>query len=939
MTRLSPHSLALLLAAALTIPTLGASLARAEEPPAAKAPAAPAAAAADYGEKTSPEVQAALEGVLGQKVSKLLDEKNADGISYKRGVYSRRFRKVDSDTYQATLHMDTLKDDDTLLTERYLVTLKRDASKTTWKVASEDLQDSYNNLYRRAVDKTIHRFESFNLSREGLTLTGGRGMLFKSYRQGRVEAVTFVADGLSYQYTAPEKRNQMLFEKLKRDNAADILFKPEYVDIECDPASCEQLLATAFKGLGDADAKPTTEGSSITDSKLKSRFEESVRTARKNRRESPFGGYRRPASSDRRYYSLFIQKDNPDKAVGLSYDNWEQRQVNCYVYNLDKDFPSLAPVYNYYSAETIKSGANQYDLERRDDSDARDCDLVGLNGTVELGLEDPEMLKADVTFKLVTKRELREIPFFISRLRQTEAEKKEAKNPQMVVNSIEDADGNPLTWVKTAQAGGLVIFPKTLPANTPVTLHMNFTNSAAIYNFTSTFSYVDRFGWLPFVRFTDMIHDFKLTIKVPARKTTLGIGKKISDRVDGDVRITEWIADSPVEFPSVTYGEYMEADSKVEAKKTDGTKIPVRIHVDKSGIPVFTSAGGGVGIRMRDILPITPSGIQYLVDQAANSLNLFREIYGVDYPYGKLDLVNDPLGSFYGQSPSSLIYLGEGTFASQGIAGEVGGSNLSKFNREVVPHEVAHQWWGSLIPNANNGNYWFVESLAEYSSALFVEFESGKGDKDAYQDKVADWRRVLLNSDLQSSVQDASVVWSGHLGSGYQAAVYNKGPYAFHVMRMTWGDEKFFKFLKTLAQELKNKHVVTRDIQRVAEKTFGGNMDFFFDQWLRGVGNPEYTFNYSVRQTEDQKYMLEGTVDQRVLVGSKKDVLEGEYFTAIVPITVVGKSGKEYRIPLRIQGAKTPFQQKLPEAPKDITLNKYGESLAYDIIVNKIASN
>jgi len=48
---------------------------------------------------------------------------------------------------------------------------------------------------------------------------------------------------------------------------------------------------------------------------------------------------------------------------------------------------------------------------------------------------------------------------------------------------------------------------------------------------------------------------------------------------------------------------------------------------------------------------------------------------------------------------------------------------------------------------------------------------------------------------------------------------------------------------------------------------------------------------------------------------------------------------KEYRIPLRIQGAKTSFQQKLPEAPKDVTFNKYGESLAYDVIVNKIASN
>src|SRR5207249_1257862 len=97
-------------------------------------------------------------------------------------------------------------------------------------------------------------------------------------------------------------------------------------------------------------------------------------------------------------------------------------------------------------------------------------------------------------------------------------EKKAARDPQMIINSIEDGDGNSLTWVKLGQASGLVILPKTVPPGTPVTVRMNFENKAAIYNFTSSFSEVDRFGWLPFVRFTDMISDFKLTVKVPARK-------------------------------------------------------------------------------------------------------------------------------------------------------------------------------------------------------------------------------------------------------------------------------------------------------------------------------------------------------------------------------------------------------------------------------------
>ena len=70
----------------------------------------------------------------------------------------------------------------------------------------------------------------------------------------------------------------------------------------------------------------------------------------------------------------------------------------------------------------------------------------------------------------------------------------------------------------------------------------------------------------------------------------------------------------------------------------------------------------------------------------------------------------------------------------------------------------------------------------------------------------------------------------------YRALVYAKGPYMFHVMRSTWGDEIFFDFLKKLARDLAGKEIVSRDIQRTAERALGGEMNWFFDQWLRGIG-------------------------------------------------------------------------------------------------------
>ena len=871
-------------------------------------PSARPAKAAGQASDVPEEVRNGIDPVLKEKVKKLLDEKDANGQPFKRGSWSKNFRKVDDSTWLVAFHRDTASPD-RLRTERFELKLAGDKS-GKWTVASEELKDSYDNLFRRVPgDEQFAKFGRFSFDREGMKISASGGSLFKDFRNGRIEHIVMAAGDIRYEYLPPEKKFVQLYDKLKKDRAADVLFDPEYVEIECDPQSCDELLKNAF-----SDLAPATLDS--VDAKLKDKYEEEQRDLKKERKDNPFGGFRRPEDEDHRYSLIGLAKDSPKRRVGLEYDNWEPREVGYWAFGLDKVFSSWQKVYHYYSEATRAGGTNARELEYRDDPEARFYDLTALKGTVDMALEDVETLTADLTYTMKTKREMREIPYFIIQLRRTEDEKKDIKDPQLTISSIEDERGNEMTWVKTGSSSGIVVLPEKVPGGTPVTLRVQFENKAGIYAVTPTFSYVSRFGWMPFVRFTDPISDFDLTIRVPARYKALGIGKKVSDAVADGVRTTRWIADSPVEFPSVIFGDYLSVESTVKATKKDGTPIPVWIHVDKLGKT-----------------PGAEKQLETLADFAANSLNFYRDIFGVDYPYGKLDLVNDPFGSFYGQSPSSLIYLGNGVFLGDAKAGALLESgSISKFNREVVPHEVGHQWWGSLIPNSNNGNYWFVESLAEYGSAAFVEASEGKP---AYQEKIAEWRRRVLESDLQSSIQDASVLWSGSMYRGYTAAVYNKGPYVFHMMRVTWGDEKFLPFLKSLTNNLRNRPIVTRDIQLEAEKAFGGNMEFFFDQWIRGVGMPEFTFTYSVRQTEDRKYLIEGQVDQRALVGQKKDLLPDTYFTAIVPITVKGKTGKEFAARIKVQGPTTPFKFKVEDEPSEVTLNKYGECLAYDVIVKK----
>src|SRR5262249_48832356 len=156
-------------------------------------------------------------------------------------------------------------------------------------------------------------------------------------------------------------------------------------------------------------------------------------------------------------------------------------------------------------------------------------------------------------------------------------------------------------------------------------------NRDVLYKMTPSYTYVSRGGWLPFARFGDLTM-FDLVVRVPGQYTTLGIGEKLSDEVKDGVRISRWKSGSPVAFPTVIYGDYMSVESKVVAKKADGTKIPVWMHHDRVG---FAEWG------------VPPKSLQAFADEAANAINLYEQIYGVDYPYNKLDLVNDPQGGLY----------------------------------------------------------------------------------------------------------------------------------------------------------------------------------------------------------------------------------------------------------------------------------------------------
>ena len=96
---------------------------------------------------------------------------------------------------------------------------------------------------------------------------------------------------------------------------------------------------------------------------------------------------------------MTIKKKNRDHAIGLSHDSDRAWEVRFWA-------KGYGTVYGYPSEETRRAGIDPYDIESRDDDDATLFELQGIDGTVEIGVAGPELLKADLTFTIRAKRDL-----------------------------------------------------------------------------------------------------------------------------------------------------------------------------------------------------------------------------------------------------------------------------------------------------------------------------------------------------------------------------------------------------------------------------------------------------------------------------------------------------------------------------------------------------
>jgi aminopeptidase N len=146
----------------------------------------------------------------------------------------------------------------------------------------------------------------------------------------------------------------------------------------------------------------------------------------------------------------------------------------------------------------------------------------------------------------------------------------------------------------------------------------------------------------------------------------------------------------------------------------------------------------------------------------------------------------------------------------------------------VIVHELAHQWYGDSVSVNEWNEIWLNEGFASYAEWLWTEHQGGATAQ-------ATFDRYYANINLPFWKVPPGAPGKAQL---FDQSVYTRGALTLHALRMTVGDDAFFRILKDWAAQKRDGNATTPEFQALAETISGQDLKQLFNDWLYGSVRP-----------------------------------------------------------------------------------------------------
>jgi hypothetical protein len=198
-----------------------------------------------------------------------------------------------------------------------------------------------------------------------------------------------------------------------------------------------------------------------------------------------------------------------------------------------------------------------------------------------------------------------------------------------------------------------------------------------------------------------------------------------------------------------------------------------------------------------------------------------------------IDFLSDTFGPYPFSAAGGIVDNTEFGFALENQTRPVYSPSFfvsAQGGADVVVHELAHQWYGDSLAVGRWQDIWLNEGFATYAEWLW----KGHQKLDTEQDIFDRYYANLTDPEF----------WALPIGDPgptqmFNYQVYLRGGMTLHALRMTVGDQAFFKILRTWASTRRGDTVTTPEFIALAERISGRSLDALFHAWLFGTTRPE----------------------------------------------------------------------------------------------------
>ena len=313
--------------------------------------------------------------------------------------------------------------------------------------------------------------------------------------------------------------------------------------------------------------------------------------------------------------------------------------------------------------------------------------------------------------------------------------------------------------------------------------------------------------WFPSFDFPSDKATVEEFITAEKGETVVGNGKLVEEKDNGDGTVTHHF-DMPVPFStylvSFVIGDYVKTSEKYN-------EIPLGYYVYPGRESIVPKAFGVT----RDVLRV------------------YEELTKIPFPYPKYDQTIVARFSFGGMEnitattmADSEIFFAEFPFG-QSVA------------VDLVSHEAAHSWFGDLVTCKNWAELWLNEGFATFMESAFREKMYGRP---AYITKVISDAEAFIADDAVNPKRNGLFNRNaGNVAALFDrpATTYNKGGAVLHTLREQIGDQAFWAGINAYLTAHKFSNVESTDLKAAMETASNTKLDWFFDQWVYGIGSPK----------------------------------------------------------------------------------------------------